>query len=65
MGFVEAVQDLAQQRRPEVPQDDASPQERERAAAAAPKQATLTDVLEKAGESWRKQLKASPVRWRT
>ena len=60
MGFVEAVQDLAQSVGLAVPQDDASPQERERAAAARQKQATLTDVLEKAGESWRKQLKASP-----
>ena len=60
MGFVEAVQDLAQSVGLVVPQDDASPQERERAAAARQKQATLTDVLEKAGESWRKQLKASP-----
>ena len=60
MGFVEAVQDLAQSVGLAVPQEDASPQERERAAAARQKQATLTDVLEKAGESWRKQLKASP-----
>ncbi len=60
MGFVEAVQDLAQSVGLAVPQDDASPQERERAAAARQKQATLTDVLEKAGESWRKQLRASP-----
>ena len=60
MGFVEAVQDLAQSAGLVVPQDDASPQERERAAAVRQKQATLTDVLEKAGESWRKQLKASP-----
>ena len=60
MGFVEAVQDLAQGVGLAVPQDDVSPQERERAAAARQKQATLSDVLEKAGESFRKHLKASP-----
>jgi DNA primase len=41
--------------------DDISPQERERAAAARQKQATLTDVLEKAGEAYRQHLrKGSP-----
>ncbi|GKT24336.1 DNA primase [Acidovorax sp. SUPP3334] len=60
MGFVEAVQDLAQQVGLQVPQDDVSPQERERAAAQRQKQATLTDVLEKAVESFRKHLKDSP-----
>ena len=58
--FVEAVQDLAQQVGLEVPQDDVSPQERERAAAQRQKQATLTDTLEKAGEAYRKHLKNSP-----
>lgn len=60
MGFVEAVHDLAQEVGLQVPQDDVSPQERERAAAARQKQATLSDVLEKAGEAYRKHLKASP-----
>ncbi|MFY3384278.1 DNA primase [Paracidovorax sp. MALMAid1276] len=59
MGFVEAVQDLAQGIGLTVPDDDISPQERERAAAARQKQATLTDVLEKAAEAYRKQLRAS------
>ncbi|WP_227699322.1 CHC2 zinc finger domain-containing protein, partial [Raoultella sp. 18098] len=54
MGFVEAVQDLAQQVGLQVPQDDVSPQERERAAAQRQKQATLTDVLEKAGDAYRR-----------
>ena len=58
--FVEAVQDLAQQAGLVVPQDDVSPQERERAAAQRQKQATLSDVLEKAGEAYRKHLRASP-----
>ena len=45
MGFVEAVQDLAGQFGMEVPEDDATPQEREKAAQQRQKQATLTDVL--------------------
>ncbi len=54
------MQDLAQQTGMQVPQDDQSPQERERAAAQRQKQATLTDVLEKAGEAWRQHLRESP-----
>ena len=59
MGFVEAVQDLAQQVGLQVPDDDVSPQEKERAAIARQKQATLTDVLEKAAEAYRRQLRES------
>ncbi|MBV7544090.1 DNA primase [Acidovorax sp. sic0104] len=59
MGFVEAVQDLAQQVGLQVPDDDISPQEKERAAAARQKQATLSDVLEKAGDAYRRQLRES------
>ena len=60
MTFIEAVKDLAQQHGMQVPEEDVSPQERERAAQQREKQATLTDVLEKAGESFRKHLKNSP-----
>jgi len=60
MTFVEAVKDLAQQYSMQVPEDDASPQDRERAARQREKQATLTDVLEKAGDAYRKNLRASP-----
>lgn len=60
MGFVESVQDLAQRVGLSVPDDDVSPQERERAAAARQKQATLTDVLEKAGDAYRRHLRDSP-----
>ncbi len=60
MGFIEAVQDLAQQVGLQVPDDDISPQEKERAAAARQKQATLTDVLEKAAHAYRQQLRISP-----
>ena len=60
MTFVEAVKDLAQQYGMQVPEDDASPQDRARAAEQREKQATLTDVLEKAGEAYRKHLKNTP-----
>ena len=59
MNFVEAVKDLAQQYGMQVPEEDASPQERERAAEQRQKQNTLSDVLEKAGEAYRKHLKDS------
>jgi DNA primase len=60
MGFVEAVTDLAQQVGLNVPQDDASPQDRERAAQLRRQQATLSDVLEKAAQAYIQHLKASP-----
>ncbi len=60
MGFVDAVQDLARQVGLQVPEDNVSPQERERAAAARQKQATLSDVLEKAGAAYRRHLRESP-----
>jgi DNA primase len=60
MGFVDAVHDLAQQVGLPVPQDDRSPEERERAVKTKERQSTLTDVLGKAADHYRKQLKASP-----
>jgi DNA primase len=60
MGFIDAVSDLAQQVGLTVPEDDRSPQERERAAQAKERQATLTDVLTKASDHYRKQLKNTP-----
>ena len=60
MGFVEAVKDLAAQVGLQVPDDAASPQDRERAAQQRQQQATLTDVLEKTARDYQKQLKASP-----
>jgi DNA primase len=61
MGFVEAVHDLAGQYGLQVPEDDASPEERARAAGQRQKQATLSEVLEKAGDAYRKQLRQSPA----
>jgi len=60
MSFVEAVKDLAQQVGMQVPEEDSSPAERERVAAQKARRATLTEVLEKAAEAYRKHLKASP-----
>ena len=60
MNFVEAVKDLAGQYAMQVPDEDVSPQDRARAAQQRERQATLTDVLEKAGEAYRKHLKNSP-----
>lgn len=58
--FVEAVRDLAQHYGLQVPEDDSTPQQRERAAAQRQKQATLSETLEKAGAAYRKHLKSSP-----
>src|SRR5450755_1000488 len=59
MGFVDAVRDLAQQAGLAVPEETSSPAEREQAAAHKQKQATLADVLARAAENYRRQLKAS------
>jgi DNA primase len=60
MSFIEAVKDLAQQTDLQVPEDEASPQDRERAAQQRQKQQTLTDVLEKAAHAYARHLKGSP-----
>lgn len=60
LSFPDAVRELAQQYGLAVPEDDTSPAERERAAAQKQRQATLTDVLARASEHYRKELRASP-----
>ena len=60
MGFIDAVNDLAQQVGMTVPQDERSPEERERANKLKERQGTLADVLAKAASHYRQQLKASP-----
>ncbi len=60
MGFIDAVNDLAQQVGMTVPQDERSPEERERANKLKERQGTLSDVLAKAASHYRQQLKASP-----
>jgi DNA primase len=59
MNFVEAVKDLAGQYGMQVPEDDRSPADRAKAAEQRQKQATLNDVLEKAGAAYRKHLRGS------
>ena len=56
MGFVDAVKELAQQYGMQVPEEDASPEDRARAAAQRERQQTLSDVLEKANAAYRKEL---------
>jgi DNA primase len=58
--FPDAVADLAQQVGLTVPDDQRSDEERRAAAAAKERQATLGDVLARAADHYRKQLKAEP-----
>ena len=60
MSFIEAVKDLAQQTGMQIPEDEASPQDRERAAQQRQKQVTLNTVLEKAAHAYIQQLKITP-----
>ncbi len=60
MTFIEAVKDLAQQTGMVVPEEQQSPEDRAKAAAAKAKQDSLSDVLEKAGNAYRDQLKITP-----
>jgi DNA primase len=59
-GFREAVEDLAQQIGMKIPEDDASPADRERAQAAKKQRQTLADLLGQASEFYRAQLKGNP-----
>jgi DNA primase len=58
--FRDAVAGLAQQVGLTVPDDTRTDDEREQAALAKARHTTLADVLARAGEHYRKQLKASP-----
>src|SRR5690606_15963624 len=60
LAFPEAVRELAQGVGLTVPEDEATPEERERANALKQRQATLGEVLTKAAEHYRAQLKATP-----
>ncbi|HEX4233137.1 MAG TPA: DNA primase [Caldimonas sp.] len=59
MGFIDAVRDLAQQAGLAVPETTSQPGEREEAARMKQKQLTLGDVLGRAADGYRRQLKAS------
>ena len=60
MSFIEAVKDLAQQTGMVVPEEDVSPQDRAIAAAQKEKQASLSDMLEKAASAYQQHLKSAP-----
>jgi DNA primase len=60
MSFIEAVKDLAQQTGMVVPEEDVSPQDRAIAAAQKQKQASLSDMLEKAASAYQQHLKSAP-----
>ena len=59
MTFIEAVKDLAQQYGLQVPEDDISPQDRAKAAQVREQQATLSSVLERAGQAYVRHLRTS------
>jgi len=60
MSFVDAVTDLAQAVGMQVPQEQVSPEERERRQRLVERRLSLTDVLQRAARHYRAQLKASP-----
>ena len=59
MSFIEAIKDLAQSMGMQVPEDERSPQDRARDAQVKTQQASLTEVLLKASDAYRAQLKDS------
>jgi len=60
LGFIDAVKDLAQMQGMQVPDDNVRPEERERQKQAKEKQVSLTDVMAKAAQHWKQQLKKTP-----
>ena len=60
MGFVDAVTELAQQVGMQVPADDSTPEERAEAARRREQSESLTEVLAKAADHYKAQLKRSP-----
>ncbi|MFY7983281.1 MAG: DNA primase [Burkholderiaceae bacterium] len=61
LGFVEAVQELAQQVGMTVPDDDRTQEERQAQAQRRQEATTLTDLMARAAAHYRQQLKASEV----
>ena len=59
MSFIEAVKDLAQEVGMTVPEDDRSPQDRERANQARAQQQSLGEVLAQAAAAYQKALKGN------
>jgi len=60
-GFIEAVQDLAQQAGLSVPQDDETPQQRAQAAVQRQQRSSLSELLEKAALGYQQQLRLAPA----
>ncbi|MBK9361851.1 MAG: DNA primase [Rubrivivax sp.] len=60
MSFVDAVTELAQAVGMQVPQEQVSPEERERRQRLAERRLTLTEALHKAAQHYRRQLRDSP-----
>ncbi len=60
LGFVDAIRDLAQEVGLSVPEDKESSHDKALAAAERQRQVTLTEVLAKAGDHYRKSLRDSP-----
>jgi DNA primase len=60
LSFVEAVRDLAQAVGMQVPEEQVSPEERQRRDTLRQRRLSLGDVLSKAADFYRSQLKASP-----
>ena len=60
LSFVEAVRELAQAANMVVPEEQASPQERERQATLRQRRQSLGELLARAADFYRSQLKASP-----
>ena len=60
MSFVDAVEELASGVGMQVPQEQVSPQERERRQRLAERRLSLTEVLTKAAAFYRRQLRQSP-----
>ncbi len=61
MGFIDAVRDLAQQVGMNVPEEPLDAAEQQRALQDKAHRATLGDLLERAAEHYRQQLKAHPA----
>ncbi|MCC6852621.1 MAG: DNA primase [Rubrivivax sp.] len=59
LSFVEAVRDLAQRAGLQVPEDEASPEERERRETLRVRRQSLAELLARAAAFYRAQLKAS------
>ena len=60
LSFVEAVRDLAQGAGLTVPEEDVSPEERQRRASLRDRRLSMNEVLDRAAEFYRGQLKSTP-----